>query len=168
MTEVSGARAAGRSRSVERVAAALRAAGVTATVTTVAEGARTAADAARSIGCSVDQIAKSIVLRPEDGHPPVVVVARGGRRVDVGKVAAHLGVAVIQADPAYVRERTGFAVGGVAPVGHTGPATVLLDAGLLALPEVWAAAGAPHAVVRLTPEELVRLTGAPPVDVTDP
>ncbi|HUY61959.1 MAG TPA: YbaK/EbsC family protein [Candidatus Dormibacteraeota bacterium] len=124
------------------------------------------ADAARSAGCTVDQIAKSIVFRRDGGGPPVVVVARGGQRVDEGKVNACLGATVRKADPEYVRATTGFAIGGVAPLGHTGPVTLLLDAGLLEQSAVWAAAGAPDAVVRLTPADLVRLTGAPPVDVT--
>ncbi len=155
-----------RSGSVRRVTGVLRAQGITAPVTVIAAGARTAADAARSVGCAVDQIAKSIVFRPDGDGPPVVVVARGGQRVDEGKVQACLGVRVRRADPEYVRAATGFAIGGVAPVGHTGPVTLLLDAGLFQYSAVWAAAGAPDAVVCLTPADLVRLTGSSPANVT--
>jgi len=143
--------------SVERVRAALRAAGHDDTIEAFPDGTRTAADAAAAIGCDVAQIAKSMVFRA--GDRPVLVVTSGANRVDAGKVAAALGAPIARADAAFVRDATGFAIGGVAPVGHLTPPIVLLDADLFALERVWAAAGSPMHVFGTTPEALRRLTG---------
>ena len=118
---------------------------------------RTAADAAAAIGCTVAQIAKSLVFRRADSNHPVV--ASGVNRVDETKVAAALGEGIARADADFVREATGFAIGGVPPVGHKNPPTVLIDESLMAFAEIWAAAGAPNAVFRLTPSDLIALTG---------
>ena len=118
----------------------------------------TSADAAAAIGCDVAQIAKSLIFKTKNGQP-VLVVASGANRVDAKKVGAAVGGKVGPADPDFVLAATGFAVGGVAPVGHLRPGTVLLDADLEGFAEIWAAAGAPNAVVRLTPAELAQLTG---------
>lgn len=150
------------SAAVERVRAALRAAGHPDTVAAFPAGTRTAADAAAAIGCTVAQIAKSIVFRA--GPRAAVVVASGANRVDPARAAAALdlppGVRLERADPAFVLAATGFAVGGVAPVGHTSPPLLLLDEDLLALDPVWAAAGSPRHVFRTTAAGLVRMTGA--------
>ncbi len=119
---------------------------------------RTAAEAAEAIGCTVGQIAKSILFRAESGRP-VLVVACGTNRVDERKVAALLGEKIGRADAEFVRAATGYAIGGVPPVGHTTPPIVLLDRDLEAFETIWAAAGTPNAVFRLTPAELARLTG---------
>ena len=118
----------------------------------------TSADAAAAIGCTIAQIAKSLVFRRKSGDP-VLVVASGANRVDEKKLAALLGEKVGRADPAFVLAKTGYPVGGVAPVGHDPAVTVLLDADLAGQREIWAAAGAPDAVFRLTPDDLQRLTG---------
>jgi prolyl-tRNA editing enzyme YbaK/EbsC (Cys-tRNA(Pro) deacylase) len=144
--------------SVERVRAALAALGHADTITTFPEGTRTSADAAAAIGCDVAQIAKSIVFRA--GDRPVLVIASGANRVDPAKAGAALGVTVKRADADWVRDRTGFAIGGVAPVGHLTPPLVLIDATLMALDPVWAAAGSPMHSFRTTASELVRMTGA--------
>jgi prolyl-tRNA editing enzyme YbaK/EbsC (Cys-tRNA(Pro) deacylase) len=123
------------------------------------EGTRTAADAAAAIGCSVAQIAKSILFRAEPSGRAVLVVASGVNRVDPAKVAAVLGEGLGKADAAFVREKTGFAIGGVPPVGHLEPPVIFIDSDLMALGEIWAAAGTPNAVFALTPEALVRLSG---------
>jgi prolyl-tRNA editing enzyme YbaK/EbsC (Cys-tRNA(Pro) deacylase) len=120
---------------------------------------RTAADAAAAIGCTVAQIAKSLIFRGAGSDRPVLVVASGVNRVDETKVAETLGEAIARADADFVRERTGFAIGGVPPVGHKDPPIVLIDESLMALAEIWAAAGTPNAVFRLTPPDLVALTG---------
>ncbi len=120
---------------------------------------RTAADAAAAIGCTVAQIAKSLIFRGAGSDRPVLVVASGVNRVDETKVAETLGEAIARADADFVRERTGFAIGGVPPVGHKDPPSVLIDELLMALAEIWAAAGTPNAVFRLTPPDLVALTG---------
>ena len=128
------------------------------------ESTRSAEDAAVAIGCPVAAIAKSLVFRQADGAP-VLVIASGANRVDESKVAAVLGQAIGRADPDFVREHTGYAIGGVAPVGHPAPLRVLLDRDLLALEEIWAAAGTPNAVFRMTPAQLRALTGGEVADI---
>jgi prolyl-tRNA editing enzyme YbaK/EbsC (Cys-tRNA(Pro) deacylase) len=151
---------------VARVRAALEAFGGGHEVVELAEAARTAADAARLLGCRVEQIANSLVFRAPARDAVVLVMASGGRRVDITRVAAVLDTAVEKADAEFVRTRTGFAIGGVAPVGHTAPpGVVLVDEELLKWPEIWAAAGHPHTVFRLTPDALVRMTGGRVVPV---
>lgn len=124
-----------------------------------AASTRTAADAAAAIGCTVAEIAKSLVFRALEGGRPVLVVASGVNRVDMARVEAVLGEAVGRADAEFVRARSGFAIGGVPPVGHLEPPRVLIDADLMSLTTLWAAAGTPNAVFRLTPADLLRLTG---------
>lgn len=148
---------------VNRVRGALLAASHEDSIQAFAAGTRSAADAAASVGCDVAQIAKSIVFRA--GDVPVLVVASGANRIDRKKVAAATGLAVKPADPAWVEERTGFAVGGVSPVGHTGPVTVLIDADLLPLDPLWAAAGSPLHVFRTSASSLIALTGGTVADV---
>ena len=120
---------------------------------------RTAADAAAAIGCTVAQIAKSLVFRAETTGRAVLVVASGVNRVDEAKVGAILGERIGRADADFVRAKTGFAIGGVPPVGHAEPSLTLIDDALFAFEEIWAAAGTPNAVFRLTPADLKRLTG---------
>ncbi len=148
--------------SVERVRSALLAAGHSDTITQFPAGTRTAADAATAVGCTVAQIAKSIVFRC--GMRAAVVITSGANRVDQAKEAA-LGVKLGRADADWVRQATGFAIGGVAPVGHLAPPMVLLDEDLMALDPVWAAAGSPSHVFQTTAEELVRITGAKVAEV---
>ena len=124
----------------------------------VPHGTRTAADAAAAVGCTVAQIAKSIVFRC--GMRAAVVITSGANRVDQAKAEAALGVKLGRADADWVRQVTGFAIGGVAPVGHVSPPMVLLDEDLLALDPVWAAAGSPSHVFKTTAEELRRISGA--------
>ncbi|MBN9507511.1 MAG: YbaK/EbsC family protein [Alphaproteobacteria bacterium] len=144
--------------SVERVRDALLAAGHPDTITEFPASTRTAADAAAAIGCTVAQIAKSIVFRA--GDRAALVIASGVNRVDAAKVAAVLGVKLQRADGDWVRERTGFAIGGVAPVGHIAPPLMVFDRDLLALHPVWAAAGSPSHVFSTEAELLARITGA--------
>jgi Cys-tRNA(Pro) deacylase len=118
---------------------------------------RTAEEAAAAIGCAAAEIAKSLVFRASSGGP-VLVVASGVHRVDERKIAALVGEQVERADADFVREATGFAIGGVPPVGHRTAPVALIDESLMAFPEIWAAAGTPNAVFRLTPADLVALT----------
>ncbi|MDA8051286.1 MAG: YbaK/EbsC family protein [Rhodospirillales bacterium] len=143
--------------SVERVRAALTAAGHPDTITVFPVGTRTAAEAAAAVGCTVAQIAKSIVFRA--GGRAAVVITSGANRVDPAKAGAALGVALARADAEFVRETTGFAIGGVAPVGHLSPPLLLLDADLFDLDPIWAAAGSPAHVFRTSAEELARISG---------
>jgi prolyl-tRNA editing enzyme YbaK/EbsC (Cys-tRNA(Pro) deacylase) len=151
--------------SVERVRAALLAAGHDDTIREFPEGTRTAADAAAAIGCTVAQIAKSIVLRA--GERAALVIASGVNRVDAAKVAAVLGVALKRADGEWVRERTGFAIGGVAPLGHIAPPLLVFDRDLLDLHPIWAAAGSPRHVFSTEAATLARITGAVVADVRE-
>ena len=122
-------------------------------------GTRTAADAAAAVGCEVAEIAKSLLFRARESGRPVLVVASGVNRVDENKIAALIGETIARADADFVREKTGFAIGGVPPVGHLEPPLTLIDADLMAFGAIWAAAGTPNAVFALTPAELVELTG---------
>ncbi|MEX2540414.1 MAG: YbaK/EbsC family protein [Trueperaceae bacterium] len=125
---------------------------------------RTAADAAHSVGCQVAQIAKSLVFRTTGGEP-LLIVASGANRVDVAKVAALVGEPLEMADAAFVRDRTGFAIGGVPPVGHDRTLPTYVDRDLFAFDRIWAAAGAPDAVFLLSPGQLLEITGGTVVDV---
>ncbi|WP_380168574.1 YbaK/EbsC family protein [Jannaschia sp. R86511] len=152
---------------VSRVRAALAAAGVPDRVQVLDSGARTAAEAAASLGVGVAQIANSLVFVAHPHHDavggddpfPVLVLASGGHRVDTDLVADLLEVASVRrASPDLVRSATGFVIGGVSPVGHPNPLPTLVDADLADLGEVWAAAGHPHTVFPTSHDELVRLT----------
>jgi prolyl-tRNA editing enzyme YbaK/EbsC (Cys-tRNA(Pro) deacylase) len=145
--------------SIQRVQEALRAVGLGHEVLDLGLSARTAADAARAVGCRVDQIAKSLVFRLRDSGRPLLVVTSGANRVDEGKVGALVGEPLERADADFVRAQTGFAIGGVAPIGHSRPVLTLIDEHLLRFEEIWAAAGHPNTVFRLTPEDLVTMTG---------
>ncbi len=151
--------------SVERVRAALLAAGHPDTITEFPEGTRTAADAAAAVGCTVAQIAKSIVFRA--GARAVVVIASGANRVDAAKVSEAIGEKVRRADADWVREATGFAIGGVSPLGYVAPPILLFDRDLLALDPIWAAAGSPAHVFRTDPATLARVTGAVVADIRE-
>jgi prolyl-tRNA editing enzyme YbaK/EbsC (Cys-tRNA(Pro) deacylase) len=120
---------------------------------------RTAEEAAAAIGCKVPQIAKSLIFRALESDASVLVVASGVNRVDLKLVEKIVGERIGRADAEFVRAATGFSIGGVPPVGHTKQPIVVIDESLLAFAEIWAAAGTPNAVFKLTPESLVALTG---------
>ncbi|USI71570.1 YbaK/EbsC family protein [Sphingomonas morindae] len=141
---------------VDRVRQALLAAGHEDSIAEFPAGTHSAADAAAAVGCSVAQIAKSIVFRA--GEDVILVVASGAHRIDRNKVAAAVGLAVKTADAAWVMSNTGFAVGGVAPVGHDCHVTTVIDSALLSLDPLWAAAGSPMHAFRTSAEQLIRLT----------
>ena len=125
---------------------------------------RTSEEAAAAVGCTVAEIAKSLIFKAADGRP-VLVIASGANRVDEKKVRALLGQKIERADPAFVRAATGYAIGGVPPVGHTTAPIVLIDVDLERYPWVWAAGGTPNAVFRVTPTDLTRLTQGRVADV---
>lgn len=158
------------SEATERVAAALRAAGVEPDVQEFPQGTRTSQDAAAAVGCDVAQIAKSIVFRLErPGEQPraLLVITSGANRVDVAKAAALAGGTLSKADAAFVREQTGYAIGGVPAVGHARELPVLVDEDLRAFDVVWSAAGTPNAVYPIAFERLVGLTGGIVADVAE-
>ena len=146
------------SQSARRVQEALAASGAPCEVLELPASTRTAADAAAAVGCAVAQIAKSIVFRTVQERKPVLVIASGANRVNESKIAAYLGEAIEKADADFVRAQTGFAIGGVPPVGHAQPITTIVDEDLLVLGEVWAAAGTPNAVFKLAAANLPALT----------
>jgi prolyl-tRNA editing enzyme YbaK/EbsC (Cys-tRNA(Pro) deacylase) len=145
--------------SAERVRQALAALGLMPDIKEFSATTRTSAEAAAAIGCTVAQIAKSVVFRAVGLNRAVLVIASGVNRVDEKLVATALGDRIAKADATFVRDKTGFAIGGVAPVGHTEKPVTLIDQDLLGHAEIWAAAGTPNSVFRLTPEALVAMTG---------
>lgn len=153
-----------RPEGFRRVAALLAAQGHAHAPVFLDVAARTAQEAADALGTTLGQIAKSVVFRRKLDEVAVLVVTSGDQRVDERKVAALVG-AVGRADADFVKARTGFTIGGVAPVGHLEPPVLLIDRELFRFDEIWAAAGHPNGVFRLSPEELTRLTGAPVHDV---
>jgi prolyl-tRNA editing enzyme YbaK/EbsC (Cys-tRNA(Pro) deacylase) len=156
---------------VARVREVLALRGARGEVVVLDEHARTAREAARQLGVDVAQIANSLVFavpdaQDPDGRRPLLVLTSGAHRVEVGKVAALIGAPSLErADPDFVRERTGFVIGGVAPVGHAEPLQTLIDQALAAHDRIWAAAGHPRTVFPTTFDELVRITGGEPAEV---
>jgi prolyl-tRNA editing enzyme YbaK/EbsC (Cys-tRNA(Pro) deacylase) len=145
--------------SSQRVHEALVARGLSTTIVYLERAARTSAEAAAAVGCRVDQIAKSLVFRLTRSGAPLLVIASGANRVDEARVAELIGEPLGKADADFVRTHTGFAIGGVAPVGHPTALTPLIDEHLLKWDRIWAAAGHPHTVFPLAPQDLVRITG---------
>jgi prolyl-tRNA editing enzyme YbaK/EbsC (Cys-tRNA(Pro) deacylase) len=145
--------------SARRVHEALAARGIGFEVKEFPESTRTSAEAAAAIGCAVAQIAKSLVFRGAESGEAVLIIASGANRVDPAKAKALLGEAIERADAEFVRSATGFVIGGVPPLGHDRPLRTLIDDDLLAFDVIWAAAGTPNAVFRLSPADLSALTG---------
>jgi len=141
-----------------KVQEALRILGVTCEVREMDKTTRSAQDAARAVGCEVGQIAKSLVFKGATTRQAVLVITSGSNRVDEKKLSERIGEPVLKADADFVRQQTGFAIGGVPPVGHAQPIAVFIDEDLLTYSEIWAAAGTPQAVFRLTPQELQKIT----------
>ena len=153
------------SKSLKRVRAALEAAGLPNDVRET-DGARTAQMAADAVGCALDQIAKSIIFRGETSGTAILFLTAGGNRVDADKASALAGEPLGKADAALVRAQTGFAIGGVSPVGHTSPIQAFIDTRLMEFDMVWAAAGTPNHVFHIDPQLLPDLTGAKTADFT--
>lgn len=148
------------SKSLKRVEAALAAAGLSVDIRETDDRARTAEGAAAAVGCAVDQIAKSIIFRGEGTGHVVLFLTAGGNRVDPTKATAAAGQPLGKANADLIRAETGFAIGGVAPVGHLNRIAAFFDPRLLEFDTVWAAAGTPRHVFAIAPGELLRLTGA--------
>jgi prolyl-tRNA editing enzyme YbaK/EbsC (Cys-tRNA(Pro) deacylase) len=144
----------------ERVQAAARDLGLTIEIRTMAATTRTAEEAATACGCAVGQIFKSLVFQGKDSGKPYLLLVSGSNRVDEAAVAAVLGEAISRPDASFVREATGFAIGGIPPLGHAAGLVPYLDADLLQYETVWAAAGTPNAVFPIDPVRLRDATGA--------
>ena len=152
------------SPAVVRVTEALRAAGIDSPIVELPGAARTAKLAAEFLGCEVAQIANSLVFRGATTDTPFLVMSSGARRVDTEALARIAGEPMAKADAEFVRTATGFAIGGVAPVGHTGALRTYVERSLAAFDTVWAAAGHPNTVFRLAYRDLVRITGGAEID----
>ncbi len=153
------------SSSARKVQDALKALGFSGNVVELPGSTRTAREAAQAVGCRVEQIVKSLVFKGLRTNQPILVVASGTNRVNEQGLSELAGEPVGKADADFVRQRTGFGVGGVPPVGHTEQLETFIDEDLLQYDELWAAAGTPHAVFRLTPAELQAMTGGRVVSI---
>ena len=150
---------------VKRVAAALAEYGCPGEIKVLSDSARTAAEAAAALGIEVGQIASSLIFKLPDGSP-LLVITSGRHRVDTDLVASNLGIEKLgRVDADYVKEQSGFSIGGVAPIGWVSPATILIDEALNDYEVVWAAAGHPHAVYPTSFAELLAITSANPMVV---
>ncbi len=152
-------------QSAEKVQKHLYNLGFDCQVVEFSSSTRTAADAAQSIGCAVAQIAKSLVFRTTITNRPILVITSGANRVDEKLLAGWLGEPVIKAGADFIRQHTGFVIGGVPPVGHTEPIETYIDEELLLFKEVWAAAGTPHAVFKLKSADLLLMTSGTLISV---
>ncbi len=147
------------SLSAQKVQDALAAHGFTNQVVEHEQTTRTSAEAAAAVGCEVGQIAKSLVFKGKQSGKAILVIASGANRVDEKKIRELIGEKMEKPDADFVRERTGFVIGGVPPVGHAEPLITFIDEDLMRYDSIWAAAGTPNAVFPLTPVKLVKMTG---------
>ncbi len=153
------------SSSAQRVQNALNAIGLRLEVVELSSSTRTSAEAAMAVGCDVAQIAKSLIFRTCHTDKPVLVIASGANRVNEKRIAELMGEDICKANADYVRQHTGFAIGGVPPVGHLEQIPTFIDEDLLRFGEIWAAAGTPHALFKLSPEDLLRATSGKVISV---
>jgi prolyl-tRNA editing enzyme YbaK/EbsC (Cys-tRNA(Pro) deacylase) len=166
MTMLPGGEQKPLSASAAKVQEAIASLGLVNRVFELPHPVRTAADAAAAVGCDVRQIAKSLIFMTKHSKRPVLVVTSGANRVNEETMATLVGEPLARATASFVREQTGFAIGGVPPLGHSQRLETFLDLDLMSLEEIWAAAGHPNALFRVTPEELLRMSGARVVSVT--
>jgi prolyl-tRNA editing enzyme YbaK/EbsC (Cys-tRNA(Pro) deacylase) len=153
------------SPSSQKVQDTLHALGFDCAVIEFMESTRTSAEAATRVGCTLGQIAKSLVFRGQATGKPVLVITSGSNRVDEAKVSQYFSEPIGRADADFVRAVTGFAIGGVPPVGHSQPIETFIDEDLLQYATIWSAAGTPNAVFELTPNDLAKMTGGKVVRV---
>jgi len=146
------------SSSAQRVQDALDEHGISLQVVELPDSTRSAIEAAQAMGCQVEQIAKSLVFIAQLSNRPVLVIASGSNRVNEKRIGELLGEKIAKANADFVRQRTGFVIGGVPPVGHAERVVTFIDEELLGHTQIWAAAGTPHAVFQLSPADLVRIT----------
>lgn len=154
------------SASAQKVQDALSELGFGLRVVELPASTRTAVEAAQAVGCQVGQIVKSLIFRALKSDRPILVVASGSNRVNEGVIARQIGEPLGKADASFVRERTGFVIGGVPPVGHLEKIETFIDEDLMQYSQIWAAAGTPQAVFELIPENLVRMTDGKLIKIT--
>jgi prolyl-tRNA editing enzyme YbaK/EbsC (Cys-tRNA(Pro) deacylase) len=153
------------SSSARKVQEALESFGLSCQVIEMPQSTRTAEDAAQAVGCQVGQIAKSLIFKGEETLQPILVVTSGVNRVNEKTLIEFISEPIAKADADFVREKTGFAIGGVPPLGHSESLKIFIDADLLQYEEIWAAAGTPRAVFKLTPQDLQRITAGRVISV---
>jgi len=154
------------SSSAQKVQDILKERGFSSLVVELPDSTRTAREAAQAVGCRVEQIVKSLVFKGRNSNKPLLVVASGSNRVNEQRLSELAGEPIEKADADFVRQRTGFAVGGVPPLGHTEQLEIFIDQHLLQYEQLWAAAGTSHAVFQLSPSELKVMTGGRVVSIT--
>ena len=146
------------SKSAQRVQDSLAEHRLSLSVVELPKSTRTAVEAAQAVNCQVGQIVKSLIFESTENHHPVLVLTSGSNRVNERAVGEIIGEPINRASAAFVREKTGFAIGGVAPIGHKEKPLTYIDEDLLTYDEIWAAAGTPNAVFKLTPKQLRQVT----------
>ena len=146
------------SSSAQKVQEALKVHGVACRVIEMKQTTRSAQEAADAVGCQVGQIAKSLIFTGKKSNQPILVIASGPNRVNEKTIRRHISEPLSMAKAEFVREHTGFAIGGVPPIGHLNPLKTFIDEDLLKFDEIWAAAGTPNAVFKLTPDELKKIS----------
>ena len=152
-------------KSAERVQEVLKELGFELNVVELSDSTRTAQEAATTIGCTVSQIAKSLIFKGKVSQQPILIVASGTNRVNEKAVKEHVGEKLEKADADFVLEHTGFAIGGIPPIGHKNSILTFIDEDLMNYQEIWAAAGTPNAVFKLTPEILLKITKAEVINI---
>lgn len=145
-------------RSAERVQAVLNDFGFELSVVELSDSARTAQEAASAIGCTVSQIAKSLIFKGGTSQKPILIIASGTNRVNEKAIKEHIGEGLEKADADFVLEHTGYAIGGIPPIGHKNAVATFIDEDLMQYEEIWAAAGTPNAIFKLTPAILAEIT----------
>ena len=156
------------SPSAQKVQDTLQSLGFNLQVIEFEQTTRTSVEAAQAVGCEVGQIAKSLIFKGKQSGKAILIIASGANRVDEKKIKSILGEKVEKPDADFVREQTGFVIGGVPPVGHTQKLETLIDEDLLKFDEIWGAAGTPNAVFKLAPQELVKMTGGKIANIKTP
>lgn len=154
------------SKSLTRVTRALADHGLQITPLEMGDQTRTAQQAADAAGCALDQIAKSVIFAGQDSGTAILFITAGGNQVDAAKASAAAGEPLGKADAALIRAQTGFAIGGVSPIGHLSPITAFFDPRLLDFSEIWAAAGTPRHIFPIAPQVLLQISGAQMADFT--
>jgi prolyl-tRNA editing enzyme YbaK/EbsC (Cys-tRNA(Pro) deacylase) len=149
----------------QKVQDALKALGFLNQVLELQTTTRTSAEAAQAVGCRVEQIAKSIVFKGKQTQKPILVIASGPNRVNEKRIEEFISESLGKANADFVRKHTGFVIGGVPPIGHLEKLEIFIDEDLLKYEEIWAAAGSPHAVFKLTPSALIKMTGGRVVSI---
>jgi len=154
------------SQSALKVQKALNDKGFTMEVIELPASTRTAVEAAQAVGCDVAQIVKSLIFKAKRSEKPILVIASGANRVNEKVIEDLIGEPLGKADADFVRQQTGFVIGGVPPLGHSQPIQTFIDQDLFQFTEIWAAAGTPNAVFKLTPQSLLKMTNGQVIKIT--